>query len=205
MVDMMRAILLAMSDRVDEAREIAVGIAKHARELGNMVNADAGLIEGFSGDHEAAAEQYAIHREWVSERVRSAEAGYFSALEGRELVMAGRYDEAEEHLAKALQYRQTSRDGEALHRQVAALIAAHRGEHAEAERLAREGLTLILEGDSPLLQGDAYFDLAEVLEAAGCRDEAVTAWHEALSLYERKGIIPLARRVRERLASLESV
>ena len=44
-----------------------------------------------------------------------------------------------------------------------------------------------------------------MLEAAGRRDEAIAAWHEALDRYERKGVIPLARRVRERLASLEPV
>ena len=50
----------------------------------------------------------------------------------------------------------------------------------------------------------AMLDRAEVLEVADRRDEAVAAWQEALSLYERKGVIPLARRVRERLASVEA-
>jgi hypothetical protein len=44
---------------------------------------------------------------------------------------------------------------------------------------------------------------AEVLEAAGRRDDAIDAWREALDRYERKGIIPLARRVRERLAAAQ--
>jgi tetratricopeptide (TPR) repeat protein len=51
------------------------------------------------------------------------------------------------------------------------------------------------------LQGDAYCDLGEVLEVAGRREEALAAWRMALDRYERKGIIPLARRIRERLAS----
>jgi hypothetical protein len=42
-----------------------------------------------------------------------------------------------------------------------------------------------------------------VLEAAGRREDAITAWQDALDRYERKGIIPLARRVRERLAALQ--
>ena len=33
--------------------------------------------------------------------------------------------------------------------------------------------------------------------------EAAAAWHEALDRYERKGIIPLAQRTRERLAALQ--
>jgi tetratricopeptide (TPR) repeat protein len=202
MVDMMRAILLATSDRIDEARELARAAAEYARELGAMANADVGVIEGIVGHHEAAAEQYAIQRKWVSENVRSGEIGYLFALEGRELAMAGRYEEAEERLAQALEHPQRSRDGEALQRQVAALVAAHGGEHAEAERLARDGLTHILETDSPMLQGDAYCDLGEVLEAAGRCDEAIDAWREALDRYERKGVVPLVRRVRERRGAM---
>jgi hypothetical protein len=38
---------------------------------------------------------------------------------------------------------------------------------------------------------------------AGRRDEASAALREALDCYERKPIIPLARRTRERLAALQ--
>jgi hypothetical protein len=43
-----------------------------------------------------------------------------------------------------------------------------------------------------------------VLEAAGRRKDAITAWQDALDRYERKEIIPLARRVRERLAAAQA-
>jgi hypothetical protein len=42
-----------------------------------------------------------------------------------------------------------------------------------------------------------------VLEAAGRRDEAIAAWQQALDCYERKGIVPLTRRVGKRLAALQ--
>lgn len=54
--------------------------------------------------------------------------------------------------------------------------------------------------DGLYLQGDALCDLSEVLEAAGRRDEAAAALREALERYERKRIVPLASRTRERLA-----
>jgi len=57
--------------------------------------------------------------------------------------------------------------------------------------------------DNLAWQGDAWCELAEVLEAAGRRDTAIDAWREALDRYERKGIIPLARRAGERLAALQ--
>ncbi len=203
MLDLMRAVLLAMSDRIDEARELARAAVEHARERGGSVNADVAEIEGVVGNHEAAAEQFALWRDWVREHVRSGEIGYALASEGRELALAGRYEEAEERVAQIREHRSRSRDGEALRLQLAALVAAHHGEHGDAERLGRDALGHILETDSPKLQGDVYCDLAEVLEAAGRREEAVAAWQEALDRYERKGIIPLARRTRERLAALQ--
>jgi hypothetical protein len=41
-----------------------------------------------------------------------------------------------------------------------------------------------------------------VLEAAGRHEDAIAAWHEALDRYERKGVIPLARRTHKRIAAL---
>jgi tetratricopeptide (TPR) repeat protein len=86
---------------------------------------------------------------------------------------------------------------------VQARVHSSRGEHAEAERLAREAVALWEQTDGLYLHGDALCDLAEVLEAGARRDEAVTALRGALDCYDRKRIIPLARRTRERLALLE--
>jgi class 3 adenylate cyclase/tetratricopeptide (TPR) repeat protein len=202
MLDLYRAILLAMDDRIDEARELARTGVEHARDLGVPTGPEIAEIDGVVGDHEAAAEQIAIWCDWIRANVRSGEIGFALAWEGRELALAGRYEEAEERLVQARENRHRSRDGRALLLQLEALVAAHRGEHREAERLAREALAHILETDSPKLQGDAYRDLAEVLEAAGRREEAIDAWREALDRYERKGVVPLVRRVRERLGAM---
>jgi tetratricopeptide (TPR) repeat protein len=94
---------------------------------------------------------------------------------------------------------------QAFWRQAAALVQAHRGAHPEAERLAREAVAFACETDSPRVQGDALFDLAEVLAAAGRNPEAASALREALELYERKQVVPLARRTRQRLAAVEPV
>jgi class 3 adenylate cyclase/tetratricopeptide (TPR) repeat protein len=202
MLDLMRAVLLAMSDRIDEARELARTAAEQARERGVPPNPEIAEIESVASHHEAAAQQLAVWYDWIRDKVRSGELGFALAWQGRELALAGRYEEAEDRATQAHEYRQNSRDGEALGLQLAALVAAHRGEHGDAERLAREALTHILETDSPKLQGDAYWDLGEVLEAAGRRDEAIDAWREALDRYERKGVVPLVRRVRERLDAM---
>jgi tetratricopeptide (TPR) repeat protein len=201
-VDLMRAVLLAMSDRIDEARELARTAAEQARERGNTASQPLAEIESVVGNHEAAVEQLDRMLDWIRENVLTGELGYFFAWQGRELAFAGQYEEAEQRVAQIGENFDRSRDGLALQRQVAALVAAHRGEHDDAERLAREALTHINMTDSLKLQGDAYCDLGEVLEAAGRRYGAIDAWREALDRYERKGVVPLVRRVRERLGAM---
>jgi tetratricopeptide (TPR) repeat protein len=161
-------------------------------------------LDEFAGNYAAAAEQLRDFCTYLSGQGRWALLSGYASMRGRMLCTVGRYDEAEQlapqggDLAEGHDPLTQSR-----WRQVAALVAAHRGEHTEAERLAREALTYTQQVDSPQVQGDAYYDLAEVLQTAGRREEAAAAWREALDRYERKGIIPLARRTRERLAALQ--
>jgi class 3 adenylate cyclase/tetratricopeptide (TPR) repeat protein len=204
-VDLMRAILLAMSDRIDDARVLADAAAERARELGQPALPDLAEIESFAGNHEAAAEMLSLWMDADHERGVTGNTAHTLVWQGRELALAGRYEEAEQRLAQAREHPANSPGTKALARQVGALVHASRGEHTDAEELAREALAYSHQTDSPWEQADAYCDLAEVLDAAGRRDEAVLAWHDALERYELKGIIPLARRVRERLAALEPV
>jgi class 3 adenylate cyclase len=122
---------------------------------------------------------------------------------GRELCALGRFDEAEALARRGRELAADDNIDSGLWRQVQARVLAHRGEHSEAERLAREAVARVDQSDNLPWQGDAWCELAEVLEAAGRRDAAIDAWHEAHDRYERKGIIPLARRVRERLAATQ--
>jgi hypothetical protein len=54
------------------------------------------------------------------------------------------------------------------------------------------------------MQGDALCDLADVLAAAGCGDEAAAALAQAFERYERKHNLAMTRQVRERLSELQS-
>jgi Tetratricopeptide repeat len=80
-------------------------------------------------------------------------------------------------------------------------VFARRGEHAEAERLAREAAAIGDETDMLNWQGDAHADLAVVLLLSGRADEAAAALEHALERYERKGNLVMARRTRDRLAA----
>jgi len=202
-VELMRAILLAMSDRVDDARLLASGAAERAREVGLAWQPDLAEIEGIAGCHDAAAEYIGLWLDYDRNRGLTGNFAFSLAWQGHELALAGRFEEAEQRVEQAREYPGSSPGTKALWRQVMALVNASRGEHAAAEKLAREALTYIGESDSPADQAHAYCDFAVVLEAAGRRDEATAAWQEALERYERKGIVPLARRVRQRLAALD--
>ena len=68
-----------------------------------------------------------------------------------------------------------------------ATVHALRGEPVEAERLAREAISLIGGSDDAIFQPDAWFTLGEILALARKTDEAETALEEALGRYEQKG------------------
>ena len=89
-----------------------------------------------------------------------------------------------------------------LWRQVKAKVLARRGEHAEAERLARKAVAIGEETDLLSDQGDANADLAETLLLAGKPDEAAAALEQALDCYERKENLVSAGRTRARLENL---
>jgi tetratricopeptide (TPR) repeat protein len=114
-----------------------------------------------------------------------------------------RLDEAEAWVVRAAE-RGTRElaEKETVWRQVKAKVLARRGEHAEAERIAREAIAISDQSEMLSLQGDVYADFAEVLQLAGKPDDAVAALARAVERYERKENLVMAERTRERLAAL---
>jgi tetratricopeptide (TPR) repeat protein len=199
-----RAALLAMSDRIEEARTVAGAAEDHLRELGDEgghAHALVATVERIAGNDEAAAERLRRAADYAAEHGETAFLSTYVLMRAHTLCALGRYEEAEPLARQGREF--AHEDDAALWRQVAALVRAHHGDHAEAERLAREAVSLMRETDSPWWQGDALYDLGEVLAAAGNHEAAAAAFEEALALYERKQIVPLARRTRERLAALQ--
>jgi len=87
-------------------------------------------------------------------------------------------------------------------RQLRAKSLARRGDHAEAERFAREAVTLVQETDYLNLYAHALMSLAEVLRVQERTDEARASLEEAIELLQRKGNVvgeANARRVLEEL------
>ena len=201
-----RVVLLAMLERFDEAWPLAHEVsARHLELTGRDLSSVLADVATMVGDYPAAVG----YRRSVFERWRARPGrGVLSTLApklGRSLCALGRYDEAEP-LAQLGRELADEKDviSQILWRQVQALVHASRGEHAQAVQLAREAVEISERTDGLNSQGDALYDLGEVLSTAGHREAAASAFQEALDRYERKQIIPLARRTRERLAALQA-
>jgi DNA-binding SARP family transcriptional activator len=79
---------------------------------------------------------------------------------------------------------------------VQAKIVARHGRIDEAERLARQTVELVARTDSLNRHADSFMALAEVLGVANRSDEAEEMARRALGLYELKGNLASAKRVR---------
>ena len=196
--------LLAMLSRFEEAQTIAREAAQHLLELaaGEFGADTLATIATLAGDLESAARYGRVFCDFLEER------GWWSALSsaaptlGRSLCLLGRYDEAE-----TLAERGRELGGEwdvitqVLWRQVQALVLASRGEHEEAERLARQAVELAELTDALNLQGDAFCDLAEVLQRAGRPKDARTILEQAEERYKRKKNLAMVAQVEQRLGT----
>jgi tetratricopeptide (TPR) repeat protein len=201
-----QAVLLAMLGRIDEARALADPNAGTYRGsvVENRVLSQLAEIEELDENYAGADEALRILCENAAEDGQTAQLSTLAPMRGRVLCELGRYEEAQQLAAQGRDLGDPD-DAvqQAVWRQVAALVHSHRGEHGEAEHLAREAITVAETTDTIVRIANAHFDLAVVLEAAGRLDEASAAYAAALELYDRKQVIPLARRTRERLAILQ--
>jgi class 3 adenylate cyclase len=202
-----RAWLLAMLDRFDEAWPLAHEQHEQLRERGGgeaMGEWFLAEIAALAGDDAEAVRRLRILCTELEEHDQLALLSTYAPRLGRALCRLSQHEEAE---SLAHQGRELGDPQDAvtqmLWRQVMALVEASRGRHAQAERLAREAVAIADTTDGLSYQGDTRQDLAEVLLGTGRLDEAAALLSEALDRYERKKNLPLARHVRERLATLQ--
>ncbi len=204
----LRSRFLAMLGRFDEARALQDRSAEQLAELGS-VRGPAILalrryyVATLERDHVRAE---AAAREMCERFLATGELGTVvevSPLLALALLELGRDEEADGWLERAHDAASTGAvNARVLWRQAKAKVLARRGEHAEAERLAREAVAIGDETDALNLQGDAYADLAEVLSLAGKPDAAASALEQAHERYARKGNLVSVGRAETRLAAL---
>jgi class 3 adenylate cyclase len=200
-----RAELLAQVGRFDEAWSLAREESQRLLEMSGDATGYHAFAEiaALEGDHEAAAEHLRRFCDYLEEHHQRAVLSTHIAELGRELCALGRYEEAEPlaRLGRDLG------DADDVVTQVSwrlpqALVLARRGDHAEAERLAREAVALAEQTDMLNLWGEALTDLSEVLAVAGRSDEAAIALEEALACYGRKRNLAMLAQLRPRLEAM---
>jgi class 3 adenylate cyclase/tetratricopeptide (TPR) repeat protein len=205
-----RAGALAMLGHFDEAREILAEMRAELAERGggillaNITAFESVWVEIWAGDPimavEFGAEGLRLHEELGEKGFLSKAAGNLAQA----LYALDRLDEADAWAGRAAGLGSSDdASKEMLWRQVKAKVLARRGDHAEAERLARKAVAIgegtdLLDG-----QGDAIVDLAEVLLLAGKSNEAAAALELAIGRYERKGNRVSAQRAQARLSDLQ--
>ncbi|MGZ6299188.1 MAG: AAA family ATPase, partial [Candidatus Limnocylindria bacterium] len=183
-----RAGALAMLGRFDEARAILAKTRAELAERGGGIHlaTTTGMasvdVELWAGDPAAAAELGAEGCRLLDEL---GERSFLSTAAGKLAQALYALDRLEEANAWAGQAAELGASDDAftqmLWRQVRAKVLARRGQHAEAEQLAREAVAVGEKTDMLDAQGDVYADLAEVLSLAGKADEAAGALGRALA------------------------
>ncbi|HEX5468701.1 MAG TPA: adenylate/guanylate cyclase domain-containing protein [Gaiellaceae bacterium] len=199
--DLKRAYLTAALGRFEEAWALAGPATERLREF-----ADARSVEWpfhlavLEGDYPRAVQYGREVIDLVAERGLVTFQAAYGFLLGRCLCRLGRSEEAEPYAAFVRDVKPDDWTWMAL----LARIQAHRGEHESAERLARESVVRIEQTDALTAQGDTWWDLAEVLLAAGKTAEAIDALEQALERYERKKNLAMAAQIRPRLEDLRA-
>ena len=202
--DGVRAILLAMLGRFDEAWPLAEAGSSHLREVTGDTSRDAyehlAMIATVEGDRERAC-RYVV--EAIERIVHVIPAATTKSRLARELCYLGRFDEAERLLEEARAVPPPGSGVRVMAAAAEALLLAQRGNLEQAEALARTAVaTAETKTDNIWWQAFTHEDLATVLERAGRIDEMREALERSFALWERKGCLPYAGRLREQIDSL---
>jgi len=205
-----RAVLLAMQGRPDEARAEMMRARDLWAELGDpsamtITFLATGIMEQILGRPDRAEDGY---REGVELLDRLEETGYNSTmLAGLALALCdqGRFDEAEKIARRSEEFTaEGDFASEAGWREARSLVLSSRGHHEEAISLADDALGFLEPTDYVDMLGSAHEVRGMVLSAAGRDDEARLTLQEALASFEQKGIVPAIARVRKRIEALEA-
>ena len=210
-ITLVLGVLHAMDGSFDLAREHCDRARSTLRELGQSVTAqstsiEASRVEMLAGDPTAAERLLRADFETLA---AMGEKYFRSTIAGRlshALLAQGRLEGAAEFAAIA-EALASSDDVEAivLYQSAQARLMARNGRGAEGVALARETVDRArATGDVDLL-ADSHLHLGEVLELAGDRESAEPPRKEALRLYELKGNVAAARRLRGVSAEAQAV
>jgi tetratricopeptide (TPR) repeat protein len=202
--------LHAMEGRFDEARALIAAANAALEELGqtlaSAVSHHAAVVEMLAGDPAAAEgllrKGYAALEQMGERPVLSTTAAFL----GQALLAQGLDEEAGRFADLSAEHAPADDMlSQGMWRAVMASVLGVRGELAEAERLAREGIEYTARTDDTSQIAEAHAVLGHVLARRGETRAAHEELSEALRLYELKGNLVAAEQVRADLAPLAQV
>jgi DNA-binding SARP family transcriptional activator len=198
-------LLHALRGDFDQARRLI-------RE-GNEILDDLGRLQSAVSHHEALVEMLAGQPAAAEARLRAGYAKLEEMGEGTLLATTAamlaqaihaqdRHQEADSFcLVSERTVAAEDLPTQVMWRGVRAKILGRQGRAGEAEALAREAVRLSEPTDLLTMRADALVDLAEVLELRGSAAEADATARQGLALYEQKGDLVSAARIRLHLAA----
>ena len=202
--------LKAMAGAFQEARELVDQHKSILQEFDLRVTAASaaetyGMVEMLAGDPVAAEREFAHGYELLREIGEGTLSPDLAAMRARAMYAQGRYQEAE-RLTRVCEgaASQEDTDSQIQWRLTRARVLARQGRVTEGNRLARDAVALAEETDFPVLLGDAFLALGEVLHIGARIDEALAAAEKALRCYETKGNVVSADAARDLLDELHA-
>ena len=202
MLLLIAAFLAAMAGDFAAARDQAARGTEILDSLGRSVGLAAistwtSAVDLLAGDNAAAEQALRAAIVQLEQAGQLANLVSVSAQLAETLVADGRYDEAAGFAAAS----ERGAAADDIHAQISWRVAGAKasaglGDADHAESVAREAVELATTTDSPLFAAEALEALAAALTAAGREGEANLAAGDALELYEAKGNVVAAERVR---------
>ena len=201
-----QAVLEALRGRVDAARNMIDSARRTVEELGlrhGMLEVDlfAGIVELYGGAPAAADAHLARAYQGFTHLGVTADAAQAAALRGRAALAMGNMTDALAHAAESDRLGGQDLKTAITWRSVRAEVLARQGDLDGAIELAQAAVALAEPTDALIDHADALATLAVVTRLAGDDAGADAARGRALALYERKGAVALAERLRPGVAA----
>jgi tetratricopeptide (TPR) repeat protein len=206
-IQLYRAGALAMTGATQEAVELTESLRTDLRERGRltelaMTAQTTSMVLGLAGDVERMERFLREACAYLEEQGEQSVMSTGAALLALALIGSGRPDEVDAWVQKAVESAAADDVFTQLPaRRAQALLLSARGDHAAAERAARDALELAEATDLLHAQAGAHETLAVVFAAAGGTDSAAASFERAAEAFARKGDVVSERRVREQLAT----
>jgi class 3 adenylate cyclase/tetratricopeptide (TPR) repeat protein len=202
------ALLEAMRGRFETARDLCASTQATLVDLGQTVALAAlqtwsGAVELLAGDASAAEAELRAAFDKLEPIGEKANLATIAASLAGVLYVQGRDEEAVE-LTRLSEDLASVDDltSQIEWRAVRAKVLARQGQFADAERVARESVSLAKRTDCPNLRGEALLGLGDALARPESRVDARVAFAKAREIYRAKGNTVMAAVAEERSAGL---